>query len=195
MSIIKRAADLAYTFRFLTLLVTPFEKTKAFDLGIIDAQGNRVKSVEVSTGEQKSAYTAFHRLVFNIKRLLAKVPGGSSSLASYAAALYLIKEKLELKDSDLQKIVEKSGYEPLDFLKESSEWFVLNDKRLSPGIYKMKYSKVVNSTCEEIVRPKDQIRISENCYPVGEIFGLDIYEAVHMMSQQKIYIAVEEIVK
>lgn len=195
MSIIKRAADLAYTFRFLTLLVTPFEKTKAFELGLIDAQGNRIKSVEISTGEQKSAYTAFHRLVFNIKRLLAKVPGGGSSIASYAAALYLIKEKLELKDSDIKKIVEKSGYEPLDFLKESSEWFVLKDKRLSPGIYKMKYSKVLNSTCEELVRPKDQIRISENCYPVGEVFGLDIYEATHVISQQKIYVAVEEIVK
>ena len=39
MSILKRAADLVYTFRFLKLLVTPFNKTKAFELGIIDENG------------------------------------------------------------------------------------------------------------------------------------------------------------
>lgn len=195
MSIIKRAADLAYTFRFLTLLVTPFEKTKAFELGIIDSTGKRDRSVQVSTSEQKSAYTPFHRLVFNIKRLIEKVPGGSSSIASYAAALYLIKEKFELKDSDIKKIVEKTGYEPLDFLKENNEWFVLDDKRLSPGIYKLKYDKMLNSTCEEVGKPKDRIRISEDCYPVGEIFGLDIYEATHVLTNQKIYIAIEEILK
>ena len=38
MGLIKRAGDLLFTFRFLTLLVTPFEKTKAFELGIIDKQ-------------------------------------------------------------------------------------------------------------------------------------------------------------
>ena len=35
MGLIKSAADLAYTFRFLALLVTPFNKTKAFEKGIM----------------------------------------------------------------------------------------------------------------------------------------------------------------
>ena len=35
MGILKRAGDLLYTFRFLTLLVTPFDKTKAFEEGKI----------------------------------------------------------------------------------------------------------------------------------------------------------------
>src|SRR6056300_208700 len=94
MSIITRGADLVYTFRFLRLLTTPFEKTKAFELGIIDKDGKRDKKgvPYIDTPEKKSAYTAFHRIVFNIKKLLAKAPGGSSKIASYAAALFLIKE-------------------------------------------------------------------------------------------------------
>lgn len=195
MGVIQRAGDLVYTFRFLTLLVTKFEKTKAFELGLIDKDGKRIKSEKIDTTEKKSAYTPFHRLVFNIKRLMSKVPGGSSSLASYAAALYLIKEKLELSDKSLKQIVEKSGLETLDFLAESSEWFLLEDKSISAGVYTLKYEKVVNSTIEEIVRAKDKIRFNENSYPVGQVFGLDIYEATHINTNQKVFVAVEELLR
>ena len=195
MGVIQRAGDLVYTFRFLTLLVTKFEKTKAFELGLIDKDGKRIKSEKIDTAEKKSAYTPFHRLVFNIKRLMSKVPGGSSSLASYAAALYLIKEKLELSDKSLKQIVEKSGLETLDFLAESSEWFLLEDKSISAGVYTLKYEKVVNSTIEEIVRAKDKIRFNENSYPVGQVFGLDIYEATHINTNQKVFVAVEELLR
>ena len=37
-----RAIDLFVTYRFIKLLVTPFDKTEAYKLGIIDAKGNRV---------------------------------------------------------------------------------------------------------------------------------------------------------
>ena len=81
MGMIKRAADLVYTFRFLTLLVTPFEKTEAFKLGLVDEKGKKLKKAQ--SADEKNAYTPFHRLVFNIKRLMSKVPGGASSIASY----------------------------------------------------------------------------------------------------------------
>ena len=66
-----RAIDLFVTYRFLKLLTTPFEKTDAFNLGIIDEKGNRIKkpkstqpAVELATVEQKNAYTILHKLVF-----------------------------------------------------------------------------------------------------------------------------------
>ena len=98
MGILKRAGDLLYTFRFLTLLVTPFDKTKAFEEGIIDADGKRIKTYKKGTEAYKEYYTPFHRLVFNVKRLMSKVPGGGSRLASYAAALYLIKENYSISE-------------------------------------------------------------------------------------------------
>ena len=61
MSFISRAGDLFYAFRFLKLLVTPFEKTKAFKLGIIDDKGKVLKRAKQRTKpEEKAAYTVFH---------------------------------------------------------------------------------------------------------------------------------------
>ena len=37
-----RAVDLFVTYRFIKLLTTPFKKTDAFKLGIIDENGHRV---------------------------------------------------------------------------------------------------------------------------------------------------------
>ena len=43
-----RAIDLFVTYRFIKLLVTPFEKTDAYKLGIIDENGNRVRPPRVT---------------------------------------------------------------------------------------------------------------------------------------------------
>lgn len=193
MGILKRAGDLIYTFRFLTLLATPFEKTKAYELGLIDKDGNRIKDNKVNTTDEKSAFTPFHRLVFNLKKLLGKIPGGKSSVASYAAALYLIKEHGNLTDKGLKQIIEKTGHEPIDFLNESSQWFLLESGAVSPGVYRLKYDKIVNSTFENIVKAKDQIRVEKDCYPIGDIFGLNIYEGTHLKTNQKLYFTVEEL--
>ena len=195
MSLASRAGDLYYSFRFVKMLTTPFEDTDAYKLGIIDENGNSIKTKKVSTSEEKSAFTTFHRLVFNVKKLLEKLPGGQSRLASYAAALFLLKEKYELSDSTIEKIVEKSNLETLDFLAEKSEWYLLPDKQLSPGIYRLRESKLDNVNCQEIAKPKDKIRIQSESYPVGDIFGLDVYEATHLNTNQKIYVVLGEIYK
>ena len=193
MGLLSRAGDLAYTLRFLRLLTTKFEDTTAFKLGLIDAEGKKLRKPE--TSEEKSAYNTFHRLTFNLKKLLAKVPGGSSKLASYAAALFLIKEKLDLTDKSVERIVEKCGLDPLDFLAESSQWFITQDGMLSPGIYKLTDSKVLNSTVEEVCRRGDRVRVDMDCYPVGTMMGLDIYEVTHQATGESIYITSGELIK
>ena len=79
-----RAIDLFVTYRFIKLLVTPFDKTPAYKLGIIDKNGARVmektvargmQPTQLKTDEEKSAYTILHKLVFNIKKIFGKVPG------------------------------------------------------------------------------------------------------------------------
>ena len=77
-----RAIDLFVTYRFIKLLVTPFEKQEAYKLGIIDKDGNRVmpppdpktgirrkKAEPLRTSEERNAYTILHKLVFNIKKI------------------------------------------------------------------------------------------------------------------------------
>ena len=84
------AVDLILIYQFLKRLTTPFEKTEAFKLGLIDKDGKKLRSPE--TSQEEKAYGYFDRLTFNIKKLIEQLPGGKSKLASYAAALFLIRE-------------------------------------------------------------------------------------------------------
>jgi hypothetical protein len=193
MSLLKRAADFAYTLRFLRLLTTPFIKMKAFELGIIDENGKRDRDVKLDSFEKKDAYTYFIRIVVNIKKLIGKVTGGDRLIGNLAAGLFLIKENYGVNEKDINKILKKYNIESLDFLSENTEWFVSKDKMLTPGVYKMLNSSIVNSTCEELVRKSDKIRVHMDSYPVGDMFGLDVYEATHMNTNQKLYITLKEI--
>lgn len=194
MSIIKRAGDLVYTFRFLRLLTTPFEETEAYKRGIITADGKRVRDFNMSSMENresfKNYYTPFHRLVFNVKRLMSLAPGGSSRLASYAAALYLIKEKYNIPE---EKILKGFGIDPLDMLVENNQWFVLDDQRLSPGDYRVSFDKMLNITLEEMVKKDDTVKVESNAYPVAQFNGINIYEAIHTRTKQKVYVTAQEL--
>ena len=108
MSIISRTGDLFYAYRFIKLLVTPWEKTEAFKFEIIDDEGKVLKKTrELKTSDEKAAYTVFHRLVFNIKRLLNKLPFGKTKLASWATALFLIKEETGMSEEEIIKVLKK----------------------------------------------------------------------------------------
>lgn len=195
MSLITRAGDLVYTFRFLKLLVTKFEDTDAFKLGIIDEKGKRIKSKKLVDEKDRAAYTSFHRLVFNIKKLLEKVPGGSSAIASYAAALYLLREKYNLSDSNIEKIVKQSGLEKIDIMNESNYWFQLENSMLSPGIYKVKHEKLLTDSLEEAVNPNDKVKVPMDCYPIGNIFGMDVYKGTHLNTNKEVYFTLGEVQK
>ena len=91
-------ADTYMIYQVLKRLTTPFDETKAFELGIIDKNGKLIKKPK--TQEDKKAYNYFDRFIFNLKRILHKV-GLKSKFANYAAALFLLKE-------------ERNGYMPTD---------------------------------------------------------------------------------
>ena len=98
-----RFIDAAIVYRILRMLVTPFDKTDAYKLGIIDAKGKVLKRErQLTTREQQQAYTLLHRLVFRLKRIIEKVPVENKKFLSFAAALALIRENYE------------KGTEPID---------------------------------------------------------------------------------
>jgi len=105
------AVELFITYKFVRLLVTPWKKTEAFEAGVIDAKGKLLIKGNSQTSAQKKTYTVFHKLVFNIKRILEKVPFGKSRIASYAAALYLLKEETGMAEEDILKVLEDLGHD------------------------------------------------------------------------------------
>ena len=72
-----RVIDALIAYRLLKLLVTPFKKTKAYQMGIIDDKGKvliKAKQFQKSfpsnkQQEAKKSYTLLIRFVFNLKRL------------------------------------------------------------------------------------------------------------------------------
>tara|TARA_Y100000114_G_scaffold57583_1_gene52709 strand:+ start:1157 stop:1744 length:588 start_codon:yes stop_codon:yes gene_type:complete len=195
MGILKGVADTVYAFRFIRMMVMDWKNWDAYKEGIIDENGKRNRNVKLDTDNKKSAYTPFVRLVANIKRLVSKLPGGGSKLGSFASALYLVKEKTNISEKGLKDICEKCDIEILDFLNEKNEWFLLEDKQLSPGVYRVDNPKLLNKSCSELVWAKDQIRIKDDCFPVGDVFGVDVYEATHIRTNQQIYITANELVR
>lgn len=169
MGILSRAADTYYTYRFLRLLTSKWEDIPAFKLGIIDRNGKLIKKTNTLTGEEKAEYTLFHRLVFNLKVALDKLPI-SNTLSSYAAALYLLRENYSV---DISNLIIKDNL-PKEELKES--WFVSNGV-LSPGIYKL-LTDVLSPTTGNLIPMKGiKVKIDEsNNKPIDKINGLNLYK-------------------
>ena len=194
------AIDAFITFRFLKLLVTPFNKTEAYRLGIIDERGKvlrKYKSLERI--EERQAYTILHRLVFNVKKLIVKVPGGKSRLASYAAALFLIKEHVrEYQDSDGQ-LVEKEFYKYLkdnDLVDEDDgeikEEITFADKLLK-GAYKLVQDVGVDEDDKVIGKKGDIVNVYSDQAPQDTVMGQDVFEVIHDKTKDVLLVTIEDI--
>mgnify|MGYP001216757874 CR=1 FL=1 len=200
-----RAIDLFVTYRFIKLLVTPFEKTDAFKLGIIDADGKRTlepgtnKPTTLRTVEEKSAYTVLHKLVFNIKKIFGKVPGLRTKLGTYAAALFLLKDtfKESVDDPDIfekefMKYLKEEGYEIDNSISEEVIGF---GEVLPKGEYKLA-SDILNKEEEELSAKKgDKVVAYDDEAPVDTILGIDIFPVIHIKTQEKIYVGLEDLVQ
>lgn len=95
-----RIVDNLAALRVIWLLATPFEKFEAFKLGLIDANGVKLKKAE--TSEEKNATSMLHRLVWNLKRIIALAPGGKTRIGSLVAAYLLVKEAAENDYEEMQ---------------------------------------------------------------------------------------------
>jgi len=201
-----RAIDLFVTYRFIKLLVTPFEKTDAFKLGIIDADGKRIlepgtsnKPTTLRTVEEKSAYTVLHKLVFNIKKIFGKVPGLRTKLGTYAAALFLLKDtfKESVDDPDVfekefMKYLKEEGYEIDNSISEEVIGF---GEVLPKGDYKLA-NDILNKEEEELSAKKgDKVVAYDDEAPIDTILGVDIFPVVHVKTQEKIYVGLEDLVQ
>ena len=203
-----RAIDLFVTYRFIKLLVTPFDKTEAYKLGIIDAKGNRVmpppkngirqtKPEPLRTPEEKNAYTILHKLVFNIKKIFDKVPGLRTRLGTYAAALFLLKDtfKESVDDPDVferefMKYLKEQGYEIDDTIMEEVIGF---GEVLPKGEYTL-VNDILNNEEEELTaKAGDKVIAYDDEPPVDTVLGVEIFPIVHVKTQEKIYVSLEDI--
>ncbi len=185
------ALDTWIIYKFIRLLATPFDETDAFRLGIINSQGKFLR--EPKNAKEKDAYTLFHRLVFNIKRLIEKIPGGKTKIGTYAAALFLLREQLVSSDSKV--ILEKNF---MTYLKEQDavtmnylqEQYCL-EEMLDKGEYLLKNTMLdISGNLLE----KNTLVVSENVLkPYGRVLGVDVYKLMVESTGKFVIVSREDI--
>ena len=167
-----RVIDALVAYRVLKLLVTPFNKTKAFALGIIDEKGKVLKKSKQirklpNPDKARNAYTLLIRFVFNLKRMLSKLgirgPLGSAT----AAAIAFFKEEHGDNpevEREIYKYIKEQGFEF-----EISENY---GEPLTEGTYKVKHD-IHNLDGDIVITMDESIEFNGD---VDTIMGYDVFK-------------------
>ena len=170
-----RVIDALIAYRLLKLLVTPFRKTKAYQMGIIDDRGKvLIKAKEFQKSfpsnkrqEAKKSYTLLIRFVFNLKRLLGKVgirgPLGSAA----AAAIAFFREQNDYNpiiEKQIYKHIKEQGFE-FDISENYGEPISHGKYIVNKDIYDLEGDIVINSG--------EVIDFNEDIQP---IMGYDVFK-------------------
>lgn len=102
--------DSVLTYQFLKKLTTPFNKMPAYTYNLIDDKGNFLKDRNRFTPQERQILGIFDIMVINLKKVIAKIPGGSSRLGTIAAAMFLLKSKPireDISDEELNNLIEQ----------------------------------------------------------------------------------------
>jgi hypothetical protein len=163
-----RVIDAVIAYRVLKLLVTPFNRTKAFELGIIDEKGKVLKkSRDIKNAEERNAYTLLIRFVFNLKKLLAKI-GIRGPLGSAAAAAFAFFKEEYGNNVEVEKVI-------YNHLKEQGFEFQIDEnygEPLNEGTYKVKHN-IYNSEGEVVINMDESVEFKET---TDTIMGYDVFK-------------------
>ena len=194
-----QAIDLFVAYRFLRILTTPWEDQEAYKLGIIDQNGKLLKKAnELKTPEEKKSFTLLHRLIFNLKRILHKIPGVRTKIGTYATALFLLKQHFadQVEEEDTIEKAFKgwmidNGYVTEEELTEeiSGE----ESKILPKGSYRLTQDVFAGNKGEIRGKKGDVILVFADTSPIGEVIGQHIFKVVHQKSKEEIYVALEDL--
>ena len=181
-----RVIDALIAYRLLKLLVTPFNKTKAYQMGIIDAKGKVLikknqfdrKIPANKRAEAKKAYTLLIRFVFNLKRLLSKV-GVRGPLGSAAAAAIAFFREENQYNPEIEKQVYK-------YIKEQGFEFEVSENYGDPiphGNYTVNWD-IYDLEGDVVINSGDTIEYKED---IQTIMGYDVFK------YKEVYLTTEDL--
>ena len=193
-----QAIDLFVAYRFLRILTTTWEDQEAFKLGIIDKNGKLLRKANtLTTAEEKKAFTLLHRLVFNLKRILNKIPVVRSKLGTYATALYLLKQHFENQVEEEDTIekaftgwLKDNGYLTQEELDEA---VIGIGQTLPKGSYRLTQDIFAGNQGDIRGKAGDIVVAFAETSPTDSVMGQNIFKVVHQKSKEEIYVALEDL--
>ena len=180
-----RVIDALIAYRVVKLLVTPFNRTEAFKLGIIDEKGKVLKkSKEIKDPKERKAYTLLIRFVFNLKKLLAKVGVRGPLGSAAAAAIAFFKEQAgEQLTEEASQEIEREVYK---YITSEGFKFDLSEtygEPLPEGTYKAKHD-IYNDEGEIVINIDEEVYFKET---TDIIMGYDVFK------HKDIYLTTEDL--
>ena len=176
------AVDLFVAYRFLRILTTAWEDQEAFKHGIIDKDGKLLRKANTLTkSEEKASFTMLHRLVFNLKRILHKIPGVKTKIGTYATALYLLKQGFPTVENE--KTIELVFKNWLIDNGLCADDELLEDVQQTNVLPKGKYQLKEGGT---VVAFQDTQRIDE-------VLGYSIFPVLHQKKKKEVYVSLEDL--
>jgi len=175
-------------YQFVKILTTKWEDMPAFEHGIIDEKGKLLKKYNtLKTQKEKNSYTIFHRVIWNLKRILEKLPFGRTRLASYAAGLFLIKEKVhpnqELQNKFVSFLVEEGLDDKFEAELVKNE---VSNTLVKKGEYILKDNNFSQKSGELIIVKEDQS-------PEMFLLGLDVYRGIVKTSGEEVLFTKDDV--
>ena len=181
-----RVIDALIAYRLLKLLVTPFNKTKAYQMGIIDAKGKVLikknqfnKKIPIAQrAEAKKAYTLLIRFVFNLKRLLSKGGVRGPLGSSAAAAIAFFREENQYNpeiEKQVYKYIKEQGFE-FEVSENYGDPIPHGNYTVNRDIYDLEGDVVINSG--------DTIEYKED---IQTIMGYDVFK------YKEVYLTTEDL--
>jgi len=181
-----RVIDALIAYRLLKLLVTPFNKTKAYQMGIIDAKGKVLikknqfdrKIPANKRAEAKKAYTLLIRFVFNLKRLLSKVGVRGPLGSAAAAAIAFFREENQYNpeiEKQVYKYIKEQGFE-FEVSENYGDPIPHGNYTVNRDIYDLEGDVVINSG--------DTIEYKED---IQTIMGYDVFK------YKEVYLTTEDL--
>ena len=171
----------------------------SYKLGIIDKDGKLLrKAASLRTIDEKQAFTLLHRLVFNLKRILSKIPGVRTKIGTYATALFLLKQHFggQVEDEDMiEKAFKtwaiKNGYATEEELGE--EVGGEQSKILPKGSYKLTQDIFVGNQGDIRGKAGDVVIAFADTPTTDNVLGKNIYKVVHQKSKTEIFVSLDDI--
>ena len=193
-----QAIDLFVAYRFLRILTTPWEDQEAYKLGIIDKDGKLLrKRNTLKTEAEKKSFTLLHRLIFNLKRILHKIPLVKSKIGTYATALFLLKQHFagQVENEDTIEKAFTGWLVDNDYItKEELEESVIGiGATLPKGTFKLTQDIFVGNEGDIKGRKGDTVVAFADTPPTGAVIGQDIFVVIHQKSKEEIYVSLEDL--
>ena len=104
--------DMFMTYQLLKRINTPFNNWDAYHLKIIDANGKVLrKKSTLKTSQEKAAWGYFDIVAANLKKLIAKVPGGHTKTGTLVASYLMLRESrnYDMNEDQIKSLCEEIG--------------------------------------------------------------------------------------